>query len=110
MLKVARLAKQVAASASDMIVAAGDMTNGAQAQTREAMSVTTAMEELTRSVRQVAASAEDAEGITSRPQRLWVRAEYMTWWIKQANSPVLVTSGDVNDPAPGALNSLSARL
>ena len=50
----------VAASSHGMIVAAADMASGAQAQTREAMGVTTAMEALALSVRQVATSAEDS--------------------------------------------------
>jgi twitching motility protein PilJ len=53
-------ALHVAASSHGMIVAAADMASGAQAQTREAMGVTTAMEALALSVRQVATSAEDS--------------------------------------------------
>src|SRR5262245_8477523 len=55
--------------------------------------------------RPVPASAEDAEGIVAPSPRLWMRAEYMIWWIKQANSPILVTSGDPGDAIPGALNA-----
>jgi hypothetical protein len=55
--------------------------------------------------RGVPESAEDAEGIVARPPRFWVRAEYLIWWIKSANAPILVTAGDPADPIPGALNS-----
>ena len=61
----------------------------------------------------VAASAEDAEIMEAADRkgpRLWVRAEYMIWWIKQANFPPLVTSGDFSDPIPGALNSLNTKI
>src|SRR5262249_58005139 len=47
--------------------------------------------------RPVAANAEDAElleATTHRTPRLWVRAEFMIWWIKPANFPPLVTTGD----------------
>src|SRR5271167_2817030 len=46
----------------------------------------------------IAESAEEAESIASKPLRFWVRAEYMTWWIKTANTPILVTSGNPADP------------
>src|ERR1022692_735848 len=61
----------------------------------------------------VAASAEDAEileAATRTSPRLWVRAEYMIWWIKTANFPALVTTGDFADAAPGALGSLSTNV
>ena len=61
----------------------------------------------------VAESAEDAEimeAAVRKEPRLWVRAEYMIWWIKQANFPPLVTSGDFSDPIPGALNSLNTKI
>src|SRR5262249_585443 len=53
-------ALHVVASSNEMIVAAADTASGAQAQTREAMSVTTAMEQLTRSVGAVAASGAES--------------------------------------------------
>ncbi len=55
-------------------------------------------------------SAEEAEHHAEKPLRLWVRGEYMIWWIKSANFPPLVTTGDPADPAPGALNSLNTRI
>ncbi|MBI3821146.1 MAG: BBP7 family outer membrane beta-barrel protein [Planctomycetes bacterium] len=66
-----------------------------------------------RTDRPVAESAEDAEAFaaaTRKPQRLWVRGEYMIWWIKAANFAPLVTTGDFTEPAPGALNSLSTSI
>jgi Putative beta barrel porin-7 (BBP7) len=58
----------------------------------------------------VAPSAEDAEFIEPRRPRFWLRSEYMIWWIKSANFPPLVTSGDTSDPLPGALNSLNTTI
>jgi len=55
---VRQSAGQVSGSANDLIVTMGQMTAGAQAQSREAMGVSSAMEELTLSVRQVAENAE----------------------------------------------------
>src|SRR5207244_2221834 len=57
-----------------------------------------------------AANAEDAELVPAKSQRLWVRAEYMIWWIKTANFPPLVTAGDPGDPIPGALDSLNTTV
>jgi twitching motility protein PilJ len=57
---VRTVALQVVASSNEMLIAAADTASGAQAQTREAMSMTSAMEELTHSVRRVAASAVDS--------------------------------------------------
>jgi methyl-accepting chemotaxis protein len=55
---VRQAAHQVSGSANDLIVTMDQMTAGAQAQSREAMGVSSAMEELTLSVRQVAENAE----------------------------------------------------
>ncbi len=55
---VRQSARQVSGSANDLIVTMDQMTAGAQAQSREAMGVSSAMEELTLSVRQVAENAE----------------------------------------------------
>ena len=55
---VRQSARQVSGSANDPIVTMDQMTAGAQAQSREAMGVSSAMEELTLSVRQVAENAE----------------------------------------------------
>ena len=49
---------QIGASASEMIQASEQMATGAQAQSREALSVSGAVDELTRSVRLVAESAD----------------------------------------------------
>ena len=40
-----------------------------------------------------------------RPQRFWFRGEYLLWFLKDANLPVLVTSGSFTDARPGALGS-----
>jgi methyl-accepting chemotaxis protein len=58
--EVRHAAQRVAHSSSEMIAAAGPMATGAQAQTREAMSAASLVEELTRSVRRVAETAEAA--------------------------------------------------
>jgi twitching motility protein PilJ len=55
---VRHAAQQVAGSAGEMIATMEQMTAGAQVQAREAMGVSSAMEELTLSVRQVAENAE----------------------------------------------------
>src|SRR5215467_10510606 len=55
---VRQSARHVSGSANDLIVTMDQMTAGAQAQSREAMGVSSAMEELTLSVRQVAENAE----------------------------------------------------
>ena len=38
-----------------------------------------------------------------RPQQFWASADYLLWWIKNSSFPVLLTTGSVNDPRPGAL-------
>lgn len=55
---VRQAAQQVSTSASEMIGALEQTATGAQTQSREAVGVSRAMEELTRSMRQVAESAE----------------------------------------------------
>ncbi len=37
--------------------------------------------------------------------RIWVSAEYLLWWIKDAHSPPLVTSGPTGVAVPGAVGS-----
>lgn len=37
--------------------------------------------------------------------RIWVSAEYLLWWIKDANLPPLVTTGPVTALSPGAIGS-----
>ena len=65
---------------------------------------------ITEARRPIAESAEEAENIVSKPLRFWVRTEYLTWWIKTANTPILVTSGSPTDPSPGALNSVNTTV
>lgn len=55
--EVRRAALQVAGSSQEMIVSTGQMATGAQGQSREAMAVSSAVEEMTLSVRQVAENA-----------------------------------------------------
>src|SRR5207244_5482603 len=55
---VRQSARQVSGSANDLIVTMDQVTAGAQAQSREAMGVSSAMEGLTLSVRQVAENAQ----------------------------------------------------
>jgi hypothetical protein len=57
-----------------------------------------------------AEDAEELEAMTRRKPRIWVRAEYMIWWIKAASFPPLVTSGDFADPIPGALDSVNTNV
>ncbi|MCI0460251.1 MAG: BBP7 family outer membrane beta-barrel protein [Gemmataceae bacterium] len=38
-----------------------------------------------------------------QPERLWVRAEYLLWYIKNSDFPPLITTGDPNVALPGAL-------
>ncbi len=54
---VRKAADQVASSSQEMIVSTGQMATGAQAQSREAMAMSSAVEEMTLSVRQVAENA-----------------------------------------------------
>jgi hypothetical protein len=56
-----------------------------------------------------AEAAEDLEALKSKP-RIWLRAEYLLWWIKPANFPPLVTTGPYTDPRPGALDSLGTSV
>jgi hypothetical protein len=37
-----------------------------------------------------------------RPARVWARAEYLLWWIRDSHFPVLLTEGSPYDPRPGA--------
>jgi hypothetical protein len=37
------------------------------------------------------------------PPRFWLRSDYLVWWTKGAPLPPLVTNGNPNDSAPGAL-------
>ena len=56
-------------------------------------------------------SAEAAEDIEARRSpRVWIRAEYLIWWVRSANFPTLATTGAISDPAPGALNSLNTTV
>ncbi len=62
---VRQAALQVASGANEMIVSTAQMATGSQAQSRESMTVSSAVEELTLSVRQVADSA-DASAVAAR--------------------------------------------
>jgi len=42
--------------------------------------------------------------------RLWFRAEYLLWWIKDSNIPPLLTTGPATDPRPGALDSSNTSI
>jgi len=63
---VRHAALRVAANANDMIGATDQMAGGAQAQAREIVTVSHGMETMTRSVREVATSAEAAAGAARR--------------------------------------------
>jgi hypothetical protein len=39
------------------------------------------------------------------PTCLWLRAEYLLWWIKNSTMPPLITTGPSTDPLPGSLDS-----
>lgn len=56
-----------------------------------------------------AEAAEELEALKSKP-RVWLRAEYLLWWIKPANFPPLVTTGPYTEPRPGALDSLGTSV
>src|SRR5579864_235855 len=51
---------------------------------------------------------EVGENRTSR--RLWLRAEYLLWWIKNSNMPPLLTTGPSSDPRPGSLDSANTSV
>ena len=63
---VRHAALRVAANANDMIGSTDQMAGGAQAQAREIVTVSHGMETMTRSVREVATSAEAAAGAARR--------------------------------------------
>jgi hypothetical protein len=48
------------------------------------------------------------EAVANR--RWWVRTEYLLWWIKDSNFPVLLTTGQTTDPRPGALGMPGTRI
>ena len=48
---------------------------------------------------------EEEEEAKKAPSRFWVRGEYLFWFTKDANLPVLVTTGGASDPRPGALGN-----
>lgn len=58
----------------------------------------------------VADDAETAEDRTERQARFWFRTEFMLWFIKPANFPALVTTGNFTDPRPGALDQSSTNV
>lgn len=51
---------------------------------------------------------DEAESKASR--RLWLRAEYLLWWIKDSNVPALLTTGSATDLRPGALDSANTSV
>lgn len=54
----------------------------------------------------IAEEAEHCEIEEHKPaHRLWFRAEYLLWWIKDADTPPLVTTGPATVARPGALDS-----
>ncbi len=40
----------------------------------------------------------------------WVRGEYLLWWTKNGNIPVLVTRGESTDALPGALEQAQTKV
>lgn len=44
-------------------------------------------------------------GVCGPPGRFWLSAEYLMWWIKDANLPPLVTTGPAVLPTPGAIGT-----
>jgi len=40
----------------------------------------------------------------------WVRGEYLLWWTKNGNLPILVTRGESTDPIPGALGQPNTKV
>lgn len=58
----------------------------------------------------VADDAEAAEELIPKKARFWMRSEFLLWWIKTANLPPLVTTGDFTEARPGALDSLSTQI
>jgi hypothetical protein len=61
-----------------------------------------------------AAEAEEpaAVEVVPRPQRFWLRAEYLLWGIKDSNLPALLTttSFPTTDPRPGSLDSPNTHI
>jgi hypothetical protein len=45
-----------------------------------------------------------------RPERFWVRGEYLLWYIKNSNFPPLITTGDPTTDRPGALSVPGTRV
>lgn len=46
---------------------------------------------------------DEKETESTPAARLWLRSEYLLWWIKDSNLPILVTSGSAADALPGAI-------
>ena len=54
----------------------------------------------------IAPDAEAAEDLSKRrPDRFWMRGEFLLGWITSAKFPPLVTTGPSNEARPGALDS-----
>lgn len=61
--------------------------------------------------RPIAEDAEAAEELEAhRRQRLWVRSEFLLWFIKPASLPPLVTTGSFTEARPGALGSTDTQI
>lgn len=60
----------------------------------------------------VAPDAEAAEELEAlkRPPHVWVRGEFLLWWIKPANFPPFVTTGPFTELRPGALDSSETQI
>jgi Putative beta barrel porin-7 (BBP7) len=47
---------------------------------------------------------------SKRPERFWIRGEYLLWFTKDANLPVLATSASLTDPRLGALGGSTTSI
>ena len=61
-------------------------------------------EEVTFSVGELAVAVGDALR-QAFPDQVWVRGEYLLWWLRGASTPVLVTTGPADATLPGAIGS-----
>jgi hypothetical protein len=50
--------------------------------------------------------AHSADG----PYRIWVRSEYLLWWVKNSPTPALVSTGGPQDATPGAIGQPLTRI
>lgn len=56
------------------------------------------------------AHAQEGDSEDAPPSRWQVGADYMVFWLNQASFPILVTTGRVSDPLPGALGQPGTRI